>query len=258
MVLKKDIQSRLSKNLIYPCDIFLFNEIDSTNTFLKEFLKVNDSKNILVIAKKQTSGKGQYGKSFFSPENGLYFSISLNPISNICNLNLITMAAAVAVIEAIKKTANLQCEIKWVNDIIYKNKKIAGILTETTITGNSITGIILGFGINISPPKTDFPMEFTKRVGTLFNECVDSSLYIELITEILNSFWGYYSNLNKKEYMPKYKLHSIIMNKTISFSKNGTLHIGKVISIDDNGQLVVLKNQGTETLACGSASIINY
>ena len=147
----------LSSKLHIPSTIYYFDEIDSTNEFLKK-LK-NENGPIMVISKKQSNGKGQNGKMFFSPANGLYFSFKFKHLFGINDLTLITSAAAVAVVESIEKITHVQSEIKWVNDILLNNKKIAGILTETKIAHNNVPYVIVGIGINVFPSKVGFPKE---------------------------------------------------------------------------------------------------
>ena len=107
-------------------DIRKFKVLDSTNTYLKALAENGEKEGVVVVADKQTSGRGRRGKSFFSPDGtGLYMSILLRPDKEINDPTYITTATAVALRRAIKKVYNKSTLIKWVNDIYLDGKKLA-------------------------------------------------------------------------------------------------------------------------------------
>ena len=131
----------------------------STSTYAKE-----NSSSLplpsLIIADKQTAGRGRRGNSFYSPENtGLYMTLLLE-VSN--PIPLITPATAVSICRVIEEKFNLEPKIKWVNDIFLNDKKICGILSEC-FTANGKTMVAIGIGINLT--TSDFSLSKT----TLFN-----------------------------------------------------------------------------------------
>jgi BirA family biotin operon repressor/biotin-[acetyl-CoA-carboxylase] ligase len=107
--------------------IELFEEISSTNTYLKEKGAEREEMSV-AVASRQTAGKGRLGRSFYSPqESGVYFSVLLKPTLAIDKAILITTAAAVAVTRALELLGQKNAKIKWVNDIYVNNKKVCGI-----------------------------------------------------------------------------------------------------------------------------------
>ena len=123
--------------------IFFFDEIDSTNSALiREIEKDNCGRYDTFVTLCQTQGRGRGSKEFFSPNGGLYFSFRTIIPYNI--QPLVTMAAGVATCKALRKFTNSSIYIKWVNDILYDNLKIVGILSEAMRDNTAVVGI----GIN--------------------------------------------------------------------------------------------------------------
>ena len=119
----------IAGNLRYPCELKIFDSVDSTNNVAKD-LRPSD-KPVLIIANKQTAGRGRLGRTFASPSGtGLYMSVSLKPDFGLDKSLYVTMAAAVAVCRAVETVAGIRPKIKWVNDVFHNGKKVCGILTE--------------------------------------------------------------------------------------------------------------------------------
>ena len=113
----------VKKYLNFDNEITLLEEVDSTNNFLKQKAENGALDGLVAVAKSQTGGKGRLGRSFFSPNSGLYLSILLRPDFSAEKSLFITTAAAVAVLKAIEKFTNKKAGIKWVNDVFIENKK---------------------------------------------------------------------------------------------------------------------------------------
>ena len=129
-----------------------FEELDSTNSYLKEMAAKGAQEGTIIIANRQSAGRGRLGRSFFSPEEkGIYMSILLRPDISLERAVLITSMAAVAVAEAIEQVSGIQTKIKWVNDIFLNKKKVCGILTEAGIDAETGTleYAVLGIGVNV-------------------------------------------------------------------------------------------------------------
>ena len=134
-----------------------FDEIESTNDFAKEKAKTENS-NFTVTASLQTKGRGRKGRTFFSPKGaGLYLSIAVNLNISFEEFPKITTYTAVCVARAIEKLTSLKIDIKWVNDLYVNGKKLCGILTEGSFSGEKTYFVIIGIGVNLL--KSSFPEE---------------------------------------------------------------------------------------------------
>jgi len=234
-----------------------FDCLESTNSYAKELAKKGSNENTVIIADKQTAGRGQVGRTFFSPEaTGLYFSIILRPEFSLDFFPFITTAAAVAVSRAIEKVTKKQTGIKWVNDIYINGKKVSGILTETSTDIFSNRFAILGIGINLTKPVNDFPNDIKETAASLF-EKVDNlkKLKENLLKEILENFSEFYNDLPNKSFLAEYREKSILIDKNITFEYNGTNLSGKATYIDDNANLIVECANQTIILSSGKATV---
>jgi len=121
--------------------------LPSTNTTAKELAAAGASEGTVVIARRQTAGRGRLGRSFSSPEGGVYMSLILRPAAD-TDPGLVTSCGAVAVARAIRRQCDLPVGIKWVNDLFIHGRKVCGILAEGVLdpTGG-LTAIVLGLGI---------------------------------------------------------------------------------------------------------------
>lgn len=241
----------ISKNLQKNIQILYFEEINSTNNYIKA--KADSPEFLTVIANSQTSGKGRMNRNFHSPQNsGIYMSILLKPKFKAENSVLITAAAAVAVSEAIESLCPVNTKIKWVNDIFINNKKVCGILTEGSLNPDgSFNYAVLGIGINAYMPKNNFPEEIRNIAGAVFKE-EKENLRNRLISLIINNFLRYYNDLEKRDFLEIYKQKSLVLGKEIVTPNGKAL----VLDIDDNCRLSVeYKNGEKQFLSSGEISI---
>ena len=144
--------------------VLTFDSLGSTNTEALEMARKGADEGVCVIARRQTAGRGRHGRTWVSePDAGLYFSIILRPTLPPESLPLITLMAGVAVHETLSELG-LAPDIKWVNDVLVGEKKISGILAETTMTDRGLA-VVLGIGINIR--RTNFPPELAGRATSI-------------------------------------------------------------------------------------------
>lgn len=220
------------------------DETGSTNEDAKVFLKENDASRFLFVADRQTKGKGRSGKSFFSPENGIYMTAIL-PNVNIFAPGKITTAAAVAVCRAIETQTKKTPKIKWVNDIMIDGKKICGILCEAVPQKRAA---VVGIGINFRGSRSSLPDELKDKAGYLLNEG-EVGEREALIAEITKNL---YSDSNSTE---EYKKRMFLLGRTVVFTKNGEEHEATALDVDDEGRLVVSEHGETKMLDSGEVSV---
>ena len=251
---KKEILEKLNNK---NAEIILLESIDSTNKYLKQ-ISCESTEWTTVIAENQTSGRGRYDRTFFSPENcGIYMSVLLKPKISADSAVLITAAAAVAVSDAIEKLSSKQTQIKWVNDILIGTKKVCGILCEGVLNTQSgcIDSVILGIGINVYTPENDFDDSIKNIAGAIFNEKIPDMRNL-LIAEIINSFEKYYNELENRTFLEIYRSRSAVVGKNVTVLKGEEKIPAKAVSIDDNCRLEVeFKNLNREFLSSGEISI---
>ena len=218
-----------------------FDTIDSTSTYIKENCLSNDD--ILVCADNQDKGRGRRGKEFFS-RGGIYFSFLYNYLPNE-DISKLTLLVAVAIHKVLTLDYNIDCSIKWVNDIIYNDKKVAGILCEKIPDRNAI---IVGIGMNVNIDV--FPIELIDIATSLHIDNLDKELFI---SQIVNQI---YTMLKEHTpYMDYYRDNCCVLNKEVFFSDGTSVIKGIATSIEDDGRLVVKVNNKVYYLNSGEISI---
>jgi len=147
--------------------ILRFDTIDSTNTEAANQARKGADEGLCVVAREQTAGRGRQGRSWISEkDSGLYFSIVLRPKLETRYISLITLAAGIAVYDTLKEFG-IDPDIKWVNDVLVREKKISGILAETVETTKGIA-VIVGIGINLT--SRSFPDELAQIATSIESE----------------------------------------------------------------------------------------
>lgn len=255
----------LLHNYAKDIDIEIVKEIGSTNDELKRQANAGQNEIKLLIAEKQTKGKGTKGRSFFSPAgSGCYMSFLFRPTYSPEECTLLTTAAATATALAIESaTGNLRgttgkkAQIKWVNDVYIDRKKVAGILTEASLKkdGNGIDYVIVGIGVNINPPEGGFPAEIENIATSVIT---DEPMYIKnkLIAEIANALIFYYKFFKKKLFIEEYKKRLFFLGEEITVSQGDKSYTATAIDIDEQCHLIVRTAEGeTKTLFSGEISI---
>ena len=128
--------------------VYYFEELDSTQNFAQQIAADKKENGTIVIAEKQTSGRGRLDRKWTSPKGGIWFSLIIHPKFDVSSSTLIPILSAVALSKSIKKILGVETEVKWPNDIILNGKKVAGVLVDASVQANNIDYLILGIGIN--------------------------------------------------------------------------------------------------------------
>ncbi len=241
-------------------DIETYDILESTNSMLKDMAKYGAKEGKVIIASEQKKGRGKMNRTFFSPKNsGIYMSILLRPDMLAEKAVFLTAMTAVAVAETIENVSGVKAEIKWVNDIYCKGKKVCGILTESGLDlySGKIDYAVIGIGINLKIAETGFPSEISQIAGAVFEEKdYDEEKKTEIIAGVLEAIYKYYLEFEKGTYREKYKNRSNLLGKEIVVSSGETIKKAIAVTIDDDCRLVVEYDDGKkETLSSGDVSI---
>ncbi len=179
----------LGKNLI------VFNRIGSTNEFLKRLGRRRAIAGTTVIADEQTAGRGRLGRRWHSPPGkGLWFSFLLRPQMQTEKGGLISLAIAAVIAETVSQICNLECTVKWPNDILISEKKACGILCETQLSPAGIESVIAGVGLNVNQRYDDFSPDWRAHATSLFLASGSmwdrQTLFVKLLTALEQELFG--------------------------------------------------------------------
>ncbi len=209
-------------------NVIFLDETDSTNNYLKGLIRsTSDSVFTVVSACHQTGGRGRLGRSFFSPDGGLYFSFSLPLSGDEKNIPFLTLLAGLGVSEAIEEITGVKTEIKWPNDIYLDGKKLGGILCEL-VSGKGLTAVV-GVGINTDIGKEEIPPELSDIMTSLSvygSPRFDKRLLIERIVWKTDGYiYG-----NKELYEVKKETYESIKKRSYSIGKKVKYTVGDEVT----------------------------
>lgn len=263
----RELLTEKKSNIKYP-DIEIFECVESTNDTAKLFYRNEPDKERIIISGKQTKGRGRRGREFFSPDKtGIYLSMLLIPNVSFTKAVKFTCMAAVAICRAIEEVTGISPDIKWVNDIYYKDKKIAGILTEgeTSMEDGSVEYVIIGIGINLYRPYDGFPEEIKNTAGALLNSSPDADVINKLYAAAVFHFYDIYMNDNNEAYIPEYKRRSMLIGRYIKIIRNNENdkksrnNYALAEAIDDSCRLIIKYDDGRrDILSSGEVSVVKY
>ena len=246
------------KTKVLGQEAYYFDSIDSTQS---QALKMaNESKNngTIVIAEKQTGGRGRSGRKWISPKGGIWFSIILHPKFDISNTTLFPIAASLALSNAIEKTCSVSTELKWPNDLTIMGKKLAGMLVDASFESNKIENLILGVGINFDVNTKEIEKILKKTPNyygvSSLNEQKNKCKPIELIQSFLSELEQVYEELNSNQtnkIISKWTKKSSTIGKKIEIDTNDGKITGEAIKIDNDGGLLIKDKGKTHKVIAG-------
>lgn len=239
--------------------LIILDNVDSTNTYLKQLASGGAPHGTVVLAEQQTAGRGRLGRSFQSPaQMGIYLSMLLRPQCSPGALMHLTCATAVAMCDALQSATGLRPGIKWTNDLIYGNRKVAGILTEMGISADGkLDYAIVGIGVNCCQQEEDFPPELQTMATSLsmvsqlpvFRGKVAAAM-MECLCDMSQTLLT-----GKADMLRSYRRDCITLGKDVSILRADTVSHGKAIDIGQDGDLIVQTPEGIVSVSSGEVSV---
>lgn len=244
------------RTCIFGNTIEVHRTLGSTNQYLKE-QGASLQEGHVVIADMQTAGRGRMGRSFVSPQKeGVYISILLRPSLPATETSFLTICAAVAVCRALHEVCGFKADIKWVNDIFHKEKKLCGILTEAFITAEmqSVDYAIVGIGINTGTVAPE-----VAGIATSVHEITGQrGIRNRLAAALLLHFENIYLALlqgSKKEILAEYQSSLFIIGRVVEVVQPRETYLATVLGIDQDGALLVHAEGEAKRLQSGEVHL---
>lgn len=233
--------------------------VTSTNTLLRQQAEAGAPEGTVLAATEQTAGRGRRDHSFFSPpDSGLYISFLLRPNMEAREALLLTTCAAASVALAIEECAGVDAQIKWVNDVFCRGKKVCGILTEAALdleTGG-LQYAIVGIGVNLFPPEGGFPPELNEAGAVFDSKPQGLESRSQLAGSILNHFFSFYPNLAEKPFFGDYRKRSLVLGQPITILERGQTRPAVALDLEEDFSLRVREEDGTvRCLSSGEVSV---
>lgn len=224
--------------------ILFFETIGSTQ---KQALKAADEgapDGTIVVTNDQSAGRGRIGNGWTSERGkNATMSLILRPPLPIRKTPQLTLVAAVAAVETIEAQAGVRCGIKWPNDLLYRGKKLVGILTELQAEATFVKSVVIGIGFNVNADPETFPAEVAQRATSLkaiTGRSLDLTTFVQVFLKKFEERYAQYLQEGFKAIKPLWERYAISLGKAIRVRRPG----GKVLEgiargINDEGVLLL-------------------
>ena len=240
----------VQKELTAPCaglQLELADSLPSTNSRARELAAAGAPEGTVVLARRQTGGRGRQGRRFFSPaDTGLYLSLLLRPAGwTAAQAAALTTMAAVDACEAIEAVCGVAVSIKWVNDLFAHGRKVGGILTEAALSleNGLVESVVLGVGVNLLPPAGGFPPDLADIAGAVADR-PQSDVKNRLAAGFLNRFMADYAAPQAAALHERYRSRCFVLGRPVQVVTPRGSRPATALDIDGSYRLLVEYDNG--------------
>lgn len=228
--------------------VFLRNVV-STNDLAKKLAGYGAGEGTVVLAERQSAGKGRLGRAWFSPLGGLYFSLILKPNMRASDAVNLVFVASLAVAEILRDLYGLRVETKWPNDVLVDGKKVCGVLAEMSSIGDRLKFVVLGIGINVNfEVRKVFPKELQESVTSL-QDVLGRKIKLEKLfrklLEKLESLYGMFLKKGFVQILEEWKKFACFLGCPVEVLVDRQKWIGTALDVEEDGALSLKLEDGT-------------
>jgi len=227
-----------------------FQTLGSTNSKAYELALNGAEEGEVVIAESQEKGKGRLGRQWFSPPFlNIYVSLILRPKIPPHQASLVTLMAAVATADAIRNFSGILPMIKWPNDILFRGRKVAGLLNEIYSEVDRIHFVILGIGVNLNMDEKMFSKEIRNIATSLkieTGETVSRKDFLQSLFLELEKWYAMFSEQGSALILKAWRDRAHIKGKQVKVTSFGETLVGRAIDIDSDGALILETKGGRQ------------
>ena len=231
--------------------------VSSTNDVAKGLARRGAPEGTLVVAEQQTGGRGRRGRAWHSPPGGLWFSLVLYPPVLPAATQSLPLILSLAVQEALTAFPVPPVALKWPNDLVYRGRKIGGILVELGAEAEAVRFVVAGIGLNVN--ITSFPPEVAETATSLKLLAGKALNRAELLATILVTLEDYYVRWCREGFGPYQKVYEqrlVLRGCSVEIDYAGQRISGTVEGVDVGGHLILLLSDGTRwSFAGGEVSL---
>ncbi len=259
-----EIRSFLGRTAVVGRELRCFEELDSTNNYLKALAPTGAPDGLAVTAESQTAGRGRMDRSFQSPRGaGVYLSVLLRPALPPDRLPPMTALAGVAVCAAVERVCGVRPGLKWPNDPVLAGKKLCGILTEVSLEAETgrLQSMVVGIGVNVAQKPEDFSPEVRETAVSLLQvlgKPVSRPHLAAALLEELDKACAALLAGDLSAYLAAYRRDCVNLGKTVQLIPfgGGERETAQAVDIDEDFSLIVRGGDGQErTVRSGEVSV---
>jgi len=232
-------------------EICWFDQIDSTNTYVREQARDGTPEGLVVVADHQTAGRGRLGRRWETPPGvNLLASVLLRPNIDPAALHLCTTAVALAAMDACQEVAGVGAVLKWPNDLLVDGAKLAGILAEAEFAGADLAAVVVGIGINVGwpgPPEAG---------GTSLEAAAGSPVDRRVLLHALLAALGQHRSqldfsAGRRALAEEGRRRCATLGQHVRVTLEAEVITGRAVAVDDSGRLVVETPTGSRRVTAG-------
>ncbi|MGI8758247.1 MAG: biotin--[acetyl-CoA-carboxylase] ligase [Acidimicrobiales bacterium] len=240
-------------------DVRVLRETGSTHREVLEAARAGAPEGVVVVADHQTAGRGRRGRAWLAPPgSALLVSVLLRPRLAAAEVHLVTLAAALAAVDACRGVAGVEPSLKWPNDVVVEGEggtgKLAGILAESLVAGDVVQAVVVGMGLNVTPAAATQPAAVC--LEDLAGRGVDRSALLAAWLEHLDRWYAAVSGPgSRSEVLEAYRKGCATLGRHVRVELSGGAFEGRALDITAHGSLVVEK--GGETTEVSAADVVH-
>lgn len=237
------------------------DEIDSTNDEAMRQLATGRSTPFVVIAKRQTRGRGRFGRTWHSEADGnLYASFAFRPQVPPERMQTFTLWMGINVCEVVANSTRGNPGVKWPNDILFDGQKAGGMLTEARMDADQIRDLVFGLGLNINHAPEALPESPARRATSLAEQtraALDINKFTAaLIGRVLDAYDQFVSGEYLTSFADRWHACDVLRDQPVSLVHGPRTIKGTALGIDDEGSLIVRTDKGkTERFRAGEVTM---
>jgi len=250
----EEMDIKLKTNFIGTNFIF-YDEVDSTNEQLLKDTSISNHGTVL-FADNQVKGRGRLDREWISEKNNsLTFSILLTENLSANVINLINLAASIAVAQSLENLYQLDVRLKWPNDVLVQTRKVCGILVESVSKGDTMERLVIGIGVNVNQPF--FEGKFNVPPTSIRKELGKVSSRERLIAEILNEFERILKKIKKdpSSVLNSWRSRCKMIGEKVKVVDGENTTYGIFEDIDEKGFLLLNDKDGVKKIFNGDVSL---
>jgi BirA family biotin operon repressor/biotin-[acetyl-CoA-carboxylase] ligase len=230
--------------------IHYFDETDSTNERALVFAAQGAPEFTLIIANSQTAGRGRFGRKWVTaPDASLAFTLILRASNTEQkSMGVFSFLGAMAICLAIETLCETKPQVKWPNDVLLGGQKTAGVLAESSWSGDKMDGLVLGMGINLLPESVPPANEIMFPATCVQAHCIKQIDRLKLLNQILINLIGWRPRILSDDFLEAYRSHLAFIGQKVTLSPSEGINITGILDgVDNLGNLILIGEDGIKT-----------
>jgi BirA family biotin operon repressor/biotin-[acetyl-CoA-carboxylase] ligase len=241
------------KSTIFGREVITLESVDSTQNYVRKMADAGALEGTVVVGLEQKAGKGRLNRLWSSPRGGLWFTLLIRPSVPMRELHKLTILFGVSIARTLESYA-LKPSLKWPNDVIVNDKKVCGILMETSGEPDRVEYVLVGIGLNVNFSSSDLPNEIRSSsisIYDLLNRRVDRADLLSLILKNSESLYLSAAKEGFQNVINAWRSMSCTTGRNVTVRSYGVSISGRAVDIDDDGSLILETMDGRKRVYSG-------